>query len=158
MKLFYTALFALTFSLSVNAQVKEQAAQKVTDSAYNAKYTKFKGLFLKYQLSDSHKKYKTLNDAFTAKLHADKDTKFDKQFTRLNYVKVNLTNTDFKSYDEAQKDMDAIADANVADFKDNKAYHDYMMELIGWGNLENTKIIEQAMRDVLSEIREKEGN
>jgi len=76
-------------------------------------------------------------------------------YTYLDYIKANLANTDFKSYDEAEKEWKAYMESITLDMAANKDVYDYEMKLM-LGNPENVEIITQVNVDVFYEMREKE--
>jgi len=158
MKFTCLMLFALFLSLPCPAQVKTENAPIVKDTAYEAIYNKYKAMYIKQQESESHKKYIALHKAFVDKMHADETIKFEKGYSRLQYIKANLANTGFKSYEEAEKEWEVCTAANAADINENRPAKNYMIKILMANPQKNAEIIQQVMIDVAYEKRQKDGN
>jgi hypothetical protein len=148
MKLFYTTILIIALSVVANAQNKlaEPGLVTVSDTTYTYKYNKLKTLYIKELNSESYKKWKASDDSFTAKLHADKGTKFDNDFTVLDYIKTNVTNTDFGTYEAAEKEYTATSRLLTAVAAENKEYYDYIIELVTKGE---TQLVSDVTLNVI---------
>ena len=130
MKFIYLTLLILFFNLPAIAQVAPQNATAV-DTVREKIYREYKALCLKHWQSPTHKKSDSLQKAFYKKVHVDKNIKFDPvNYTPLNYIKANLANTDFKSYEEAEKEWKAHEDSITLDVAANKDVMDYEVNML----------------------------
>jgi hypothetical protein len=151
MKLIYTALLAFTLAGTYNAtaQASEKPKQeKLTKGPeYDKHYEKLKELHIKQLSSESHKTFSKLHKLFIKKM------KFKGNLVQLNgkyfeWIKENLANTTFESYEAAEKEWQVVQAANQANIKENKDYYDYISICLSCCDID---LISQVTIDVMQE-------
>jgi hypothetical protein len=152
MKSFYTILLTLiitcTYTASAQIVAEKPKHEKLTKGPeYDKHYAKLKELHIKELNSESHKKSKELHKAFVKKLNY-KGKYQDISKNVLDWVKENLYQTSFESYEAAEKEWKAVQVANFKSIKENQEYYDYSLTCLRYCD---NDIIIQVMMDVMQE-------
>ncbi len=108
---------------SVAGQTSSLQTDSITNE-YTIRYNKLKELYIKKIDSESYKTANSLLSSFVKKTHMRKLT----DMPMLVWIKLNLYITEFKSFEEAQKEWDAVEAAQEIEFEENTEYYDYVFE------------------------------
>lgn len=153
MKLLYTLLFIIAFTgtYTAEAQTETQPAkeEKLTSGPeYEKRYEKLKELHIKKLSSESYKNQRAVYRAFVKKMNYKGMNFFEISQNMLGWLKDNIKQTSFESYEAAEKEWAEVNAAIKASTEDNIEYYTYMRECL---KCCGTEIAKQVMMDIREE-------
>lgn len=114
--------------LGFSQSAKEQKEDPIP---YEVRYKKLKELFIKRIDTESYKKESKLVSDYGDKLNlTPSDSEQFQEMEVLEWIKVNLKQTNFKTMEEAEKEWAAVEIAQEIELQENLAYHNYLFETI----------------------------
>lgn len=141
MKPIFSTLLLILISFACNAQQDT--------ISYTVRYNKIKELYLKQLESQSRRTLINLSLSFYKKMQASPWEQIRPLDECLPWIKANLNQTSFKSFEEAEKDWAAIEAAKDNEYNENKEYHDYIVECMLLDN--SSKFLIDACKEVEAE-------
>ena len=145
----------LAFSINGFSQATAKKEKPKDPVSKEERYKKLKELYIKELDSKSHQAADSLFQVFVYKMTLEIDlTELpDDPETYVDWVKDNLSKTEFKDVAEAEKLWGEYRQNTEITIEENSAYYDYMMEAFKYegGIATNVKV----MTDVLSDYPEK---
>lgn len=121
---------------------------------YEVRYKKLKELFIKRIDTESYKKEDKLFTAYVDKLNlTPADNEQFQEMEVLEWIKVNLKQTSFKTMEEAEKEWAAVEIAQEIELQENSAYHNYYFETLKATRKFDTYAI--LLEEVMEEYPEK---
>ena len=122
------------------------------DTVYEAKYNKLREVYVKKRLSESYVAFSKVHKAFLEKVNFNDHFKEIEMRTIMEWVKANLGKTKFATYEEAEKEWEAVRNASQAHGEDASEFYAMMREYRANGDMD---IVKDVMKDVAMEYSER---
>lgn len=137
-----------------NYKAESKSLVSVEDStSYQEAYIKLRKLYFKTHDSEVYMKYAiSLEDfCFKSNISLKDIKKLKKSQSILSWVKENFETTKFKSFEEAEKEYEAIQMADLAQYQENDDYYVYLFFVIN-------KFGSKMLSDIMIEYEETSMN